>query len=301
MIPLPETIGGAPFMRKLFAVLLLLMLCISCAPAETEGDFAYSISGGKAAVTAYTGSAAVLTVPDTLGGYPVASIRYCAFRNCETLTHVTLPRGITSIGSNAFSRCPALERIDLPDTLAMIDTHAFYGCPKLAQLIIPDSIERVHALAFYGCSAVRQCSLDGHAARVLTDFGYSFTCPEYPLLSLKAFEDESGRRTFTVADCDVSVSQVAFPEGVTAIDRYAFFDCAALTEIVIPDGVAEIPDSAFEGCTSLRKVALPSSVQTIADSAFARCGDITVIAPVGSAGQEFAEKQAENGLTWRAP
>ena len=279
-------------MRKLSAVLLVLLcLCISCAAAETENGFAYSVSGGKAAITAYTGSAAVLTVPDTLGGYPVASIRYCAFRGCETLTQVTLPGGVTSIGSNAFSNCPALERIDLPDTLSSIGTHAFYGCPKLKVLVIPESIRRVHALAFYGCSAVRQCGLYGSAARVLTDFGYSFTCPEYPLLALKAFEDASGSRTFTVTGCDASAVRVYFPGGVTAIDRYAFFDCAALTEVTIPDGVAEIPPSAFEGCTALKKVVLPASVKTIADSAFARCKDVTIIAPEGSAGAQFA---AEN-------
>jgi len=284
-------------MKKLSALLLMLILCLCafCAPAENEGDFAYSVIGGKAVITAYTGSAAVLTVPDTLGGYPVTSIRYCAFRECAALTQVTLPHGVISIGSNAFRDCFALESITLPDTLATIGTHAFYGCPKLTQLTIPESIERVHPYAFYGCSAARQCRLDGSAARVLTDFGYSFTCPDYPLIALKA-HDSDGLRTFTVADCDESALSVDFPVGTDAIDRYAFFDCAGLEEIILPDGVSEIPESAFEGCSSLRQITIPGSVEKIAESAFRRCGDLTIIAPEGSAGQTFAK---ENGFVWK--
>ena len=69
---------------------LLLMLCLFFAPAsaETEGDFSYSIIDGNAKITAYTGSAARLILPDTLGGYPVTAIGYCAFRNCTALTQV---------------------------------------------------------------------------------------------------------------------------------------------------------------------------------------------------------------------
>lgn len=285
-------------MKRLPRLLLLILLClmVSCAAAETEGEFSYSVSGGEATVTAYTGSSAALTVPDTLGGCPVTAIGYCAFRECETLTHVTLPRGITAIGGSAFRDCFSLEQINLPDTLSVIGTHAFYGCPRLTQLTIPESIERFQGYPFYGCSAVRVCSLYGQAAHVLTGFGYSFSCPEYPLLALKAYDD-TGMRTFTVAGCDKSAITVSLPDGVTAIARHAFSGCAALTEIVLPDGVSEIPDSAFEGCTALKKVTIPSSVKAIADSAFARCGDVTIIAPEGGAGQEAAER---NGFSWRA-
>lgn len=284
-------------MRKLSILLLMLILCLTALPihAETDGDFAYSVIGGKAIITAYTGGASELTVPDTLGGYPVTSIRYCAFRECSTLTRVTLPRGVTSIGSNAFQHCASLSQLILPDSLKTIGTHAFYGCSNLAQLAIPDNIECFQGYPFYGSSAVRICSLYGQAARVLTDFGYTFTCPEYPFIALTAHNSD-GLRTFTVADCDESALSVDFPAGTNAIERYAFFGCAALEEVSLPDGVSEIPESAFEGCSLLRQITIPGSVKKIAESAFARCGDLTIIAPEGSAGQAFAE---ENGFIWQ--
>lgn len=287
-------------MKKLSILLLTLLLCLfsTISPAETEGDFVYSIHDGQAIITAYTGNASELVIPDTLGGCPVTSIRYCAFRECVTLTRITLAHGINSIGSNAFQGCSSLRHIDLPDSLISIGTHAFYGCPELTQITIPDSIQRIHPYAFYGCSATRQCSPNGPAALVLTDFGYSFTCPEYPLLALKAYEDDSGLRAFTVADCHESAVNVTFPAGVTAIDRYAFFECASLAEITIPEGVREIPHAAFDGCASLAQVTLPGSVAKIEDSAFARCPNITILSPAGSAAQAFAEAHAENGFIW---
>lgn len=236
-------------MKRIF-FLLLLALCLfsALACAETEGDFAYAVADGSATITAYTGNTVNLIVPDTLGGYPVTSIRYCAFRGCTSLVTVVLPDSITTIGSNAFQNCFSLTQLSLPDSLSMIGTHAFLGCAKLTQLTIPDSIERVHPYAFYGCSAVRLCSLSGQAALTLTSFGYAFTSPDYPQLSLKAYQNDSGARTFTVVDCDESAVSVVFPEGVTAVGRHAFYNCTALTELTIPESVIEIADSAFEGC-----------------------------------------------------
>lgn len=288
-------------MKKLpFLLALLLSLCLmACgAGAQTEGDFTYSISNGKAKITSYTGSAAELTLPDTLGGYPVTAIHYCAFRNCTSLTRITIPDGVTAIGSNAFQNCSSLAEIIIPDSVTRIDTHAFYACSSLKQLSLHDHMDHIHSLAFYGCSAVRYCHPDSLTAIMLTDVGYTFTSPDHPQLALKAYEDDAGRRTFAIADCEESAVSVSFPEHVTAIGKYAFFGCTQLAEIALPDGVTEIAQSAFEGCSALRKITLPGSIEKIAADAFSGCTDITVIAPPGSAGQTFAEA---SGFSWQAP
>ena len=287
-------------MRKWSILLLLAMLCqiASITLAETEGDFTYAVQNGQAVITAYTGSASELSVPDTLGGYPVTSIRYCAFRDCTDLVRIALPDSISTIGSNAFQNCSSLSQVQFSQGLTAIGTHAFYDCINLKQLTLPESIDRLHPYAFYGCSAAQLCSPASHAALVLTAFGYSFTDPDFPQLSLIARENNDGLRTFTVTDCDESAVHVAFPEGVTAIDGYAFFNCTSLTEITIPDGVTEIAYSAFEGCSALTQIILPASVTHIAESAFLSCPALTIIAPESSAGHAFANV---NGLTWRAP
>lgn len=292
--------GGEKALKKLFILLAaLLSLCAIAlsAFAQTENGFSYTVADGEASITAYTGGACELVLPDTLGGYPVTSIGVCAFRDCRSLTSVTIPDGVARIGSRAFKNCVSLAQIHIPDSVTRIDTHAFYGCASLKQIRLHDNLSGINILAFYGCSAARHCSPDSLTAYVLTDVGYSFTDPDYPQLTLKAFEDADGRRTFTVSDCEETVVSVSFPDRVTAIERYAFFGCDRLVEITIPDGVAEIAGSAFEGCSSLRRITLPESVQVIASDAFSGCSGVTVIAPAGSAGHAFAET---NGLVWQA-
>lgn len=287
-------------MKKLLFLLFMLCLVFSAAQAEIEGDFSYSINGGEAKITSYTGSASELVLPDTLGGFPVTSIGVCAFRNHTSLTQVVIPDGVARIGSNAFQNCLSLEQILIPESVTRIDTHAFYGCASLNQIDLHDNIPGINILAFYGCSAARSCNPNSLTAYVLTDVGYSFTNPAYPQLSLKAFEDSDGQRTFTIADCDTSVISVSIPDHVTAIERYAFFGCDHLKEIVLPDGVTEIAQSAFEGCCALKKITLPESVEIIDDTAFAGCSALTIVAPPGSIGQTFAEANAENGFRWQA-
>lgn len=262
-------------MKKLLVTLLMLCLLTACACAQTEDGFAYSVLDGSAIITSYTGSAAALTLPDTLGGYPVTAIRYCAFRDCISLTQVTIPEGIVSIGSNAFERCTSLAQLNLPQSLETIGTHAFYACAALDFIDVPGEIARVHPYAFYGCSAVKRCRMDSRAALVLTDYGYSFTDPAYPQLDLKAFMDGDGARTLTVAHCDPSAVSVALPEGVTVIAR-----------------------GAFAGCTALRRLTLPAGLTTIEDGAFTGCKNVTVVSPAG-AGQALAQDMAESGFTWQ--
>ena len=289
--------GGELSMKRLF--ILLLALCLLCAVsiAETEGDFSYAVNDGKATITAYTGSTSDLLLPDTLGGYPVTSIGICAFRGCTSLTKVTIPDGVTRIGSRTFKNCTSLAQLHIPASVTRIDTHAFYGCPALRQLTLHDNIPQINILAFYGCSALRLCNPNSLTAYVLTDVGYSFTDPDHPQLTLKAFEDASGQRTFTVSDCAQSAVCVSFPERVTAIEKYAFFGCTQLQELIIPDSVTEIAYSAFAGCSALRQITLPGSIEKIADDAFAGCQNMTIIAPSGSAAQAFAQT---NGLSWQA-
>lgn len=287
-------------MKKRFLLLpalLALCLMVSSALAQTEGDFSYSITNGEAKITAYTGGAHNLVLPDTLGGCPVTAIGVCAFRGCTTLEKVVIPDGVTRICSNAFQFCTSLAQLVIPESVTRIDTHAFYACASLKQLSLHDSISSIHSLAFYGCSALRLCNPDSLTAYVLTDFGYSFTHPEYPWLSLKAFEDAAGHRTFTIADCEKNAASVSFPDRITAIESYAFFGCDRITELVIPDGVTEIAQSAFSGCTALTQIKLPGSIAKIADDAFANCPDVTIIAPAGSAAAAFA---LINGLPFQA-
>lgn len=50
-----------------------------------SGDYIYTVADGRATVTGYTGSAAELSVPSRLDGYPVTAIDHLAFKDCVGL------------------------------------------------------------------------------------------------------------------------------------------------------------------------------------------------------------------------
>jgi hypothetical protein len=64
---------------------------------------------------------------------------------------------------------------------------------------------------------------------------------------------------------------VAIPDGVTAIDEFAFSYCTSLTGLRIPGSVTQIGESAFEGCAGLKNVQFPDGLTTIGDAAFMFC------------------------------
>ena len=74
------------------------------------------------------------TVPATLktvtilGGTKVAD---GAFKDCDNISTINLPEGITSIGKEAFANCMGLGTITLPKTVTSVADDAFAECRKL--------------------------------------------------------------------------------------------------------------------------------------------------------------------------
>ena len=78
-----------------------------------------------------------------------------AFGSCNALTSITVPEGITTIGTAAFAGCTQASSITLPDSLVTIGDRAFMCSidgdnEKLTALTIPENVETIGASAFYG-------------------------------------------------------------------------------------------------------------------------------------------------------
>ena len=63
---------------------------------------------------AYLGSESAVEIPSTIGSLPVVGIAENAFAYNSTLTSVSIPDSVTSIGSGAFSGCTALTSASMP-------------------------------------------------------------------------------------------------------------------------------------------------------------------------------------------
>jgi hypothetical protein len=106
--------------------------------------------------TAYTGA---ITIPSTVTyngkTFNVVSIGDYAFRDCASLTSVTIPNSITEIKSYAFFGCSAIANLSIPESIKMIGMGAFEGCASLTQMVLPQGIPSIESETFYGCSSMR--------------------------------------------------------------------------------------------------------------------------------------------------
>ncbi len=90
-----------------------------------------------------------ITIPDS-----VTSIGFCAFAGCDSLTSITIPDSVTSIGESAFSNCSSLTSITIPDSVISIGDLAFNSCYSLASVTIPDSVTSIGGGTFLWCTSL---------------------------------------------------------------------------------------------------------------------------------------------------
>ncbi|MBR2602983.1 MAG: leucine-rich repeat domain-containing protein, partial [Clostridia bacterium] len=196
---------------------------------HTSGDYRYIgyivLEDGTVEIVWYTGRDQTLVIPDTLDGKTVSRIGDQAFAFRTSLTAVTIPNSVTSIGSNPFCSCKKLTDIQVsPDhpALAVIDGVLFSKADK--QLVC---------------------------------YPYAFTAESYVIpQGITAI----GGSAFSWC---TSLTSVTIPDSVTAIGDGAFESCSSLTSITIPDSVTSIGDRAFDSCSSLTSVTIPDSVTSI--------------------------------------
>jgi hypothetical protein len=86
-----------------------------------------------------------------------------AFFNCTSLTSITIPNSVTSIGNNAFNHCILLGSVILGTSVTSIESQAFLNCTSLTSVNIPASVASIGDRAFSGCTALKKTSYTGNA------------------------------------------------------------------------------------------------------------------------------------------
>jgi len=216
--------------------------------------FAYSVSGGAATITGYTGTGGAATIPSVIAGNPVTTIGVNAFDNTSTLTSVTIPSSVTSIGSGAFAYCTGLTSITIGGSVTSIGDEAFQDCTGLTSVVIPSSVTAIGNEVFQSCSGLTSVTIPNSVTSI----------------GAEAFQYCTG------------LSGITIPASVTSIGFGSFANCSGLTSLAIPNSVTTIGAEAFQYCTRLTSVTIPASVTSIGVDAFANTG-LTSITFLGNA------------------
>tara|TARA_B100001057_G_scaffold498952_1_gene607786 strand:+ start:2028 stop:2972 length:945 start_codon:yes stop_codon:yes gene_type:complete len=273
---------------KFLMTLLLLALGVN---AASLADLSYSTTGGKVIIyDCDTGATGELMIPDSIEGNPVVRITSYAFRDCTSLTSITIPDCVTTIGDFAFRGCTSLTTIEIgaengnytdvdgvlfnkektdlldypagkggnytiPDSVTSIWEYSFAWSINLTSIMIPDSVTSIGAGAFLECTSLT-----------------SITIPD----SITSI----GEGAFGIC---ASVTNVTIGNGVTSIRLATFAGCDRLTSITIGNGVTSMGRAAFFECTSLTSITLPDSVTSIGFGAFFQCNSLTAVTFLGDA------------------
>jgi len=203
---------------RIISLVLAIVLTVSAvsflavtSTAYSADGFTYEVSNGKATIKKYTGSAANLTIPSTLGGYPVTAIGNGAFFDCSSLINVVIPNGVTSIGRSAFDHCMSLKSIVIPEGVSIIDQTTFWDCWSLTSVTLPNSLKAIGEGAFDSCKSLKNINIP----KGVTSIGGS------------AFW------------CCTSLRSITLWETVSSIGEGAFAGCTSLVIFGVPGSCAE--------------------------------------------------------------
>ncbi len=114
-----------------------------------SADGAYYIVSGMG-----TATDADVVIPSTYKYKPVKEIGRLAFGDCDSLTSIKIPDGVTSIDDYAFFDCDSLTSIVIPDNVQSVGYAAFYNCSALSSVTIGNGVESLGKSVFSSCDAL---------------------------------------------------------------------------------------------------------------------------------------------------
>ena len=179
----------------------------------------------------------------------VSEIGQYAFRDCDTITTIHLPRSVVRIGEWAFNDCDRLTGIEVdPDNnyYSSMDGILYnkertvlehYPSGKWGVYVVPMTVTQIQNWAFAGSRYLRYIGVEGGNEAFLGIDGVLFDKEGHTLLCFpQAKTGQDG--VYTV------------PDGVTVIGAHAFYECEALTSVTLPSGVEQVDFHAFERFTA---------------------------------------------------
>lgn len=306
--------------KRIWGVLLALCMLLSLMPmaafaAEDPGvvyDYQF-VTEDTIEIMGYNGTETDLVIPSQINGYTVVGIgdldllgddtdtvesvvvpdtvkyieTFAYYPNTayyvSSLTKVTLPEGLETIGDNAFASAPGLSEINLPSTLKSIGERAFMNC-NIDNFTIPAGVEYIGANAFNETyMAVRKANevrarggdpfivIGGELVKYAGDDTVVTVPNGVRGIATDAFSPYGG-----------DVTSITLPDSVEYIADGAFGTQSELTTVNFGSGLKEIGDTAFSGCDSLNNVVLPEGLRKIGDTAFSGCSSLDSISFPGT-------------------
>lgn len=205
-----------------------------------------------------------ITFPSTL-----TTIGDYAFSYCTSLRSVSFPKNITRICDSAFRDCSWLYSVEFGNPSVVLEPGVFAQCDSLVNVNLPSKLSQIPGSLFYGCANLKNVTIPSTVTKI-------------------------GSSAFL--DCDSLVS-ITIPGNVKRLEQQAFDYCNKLETIILEEGVQSLGWISIRNAPALTKVVIPASVTSIDRECFEECPKVTLYVTCGTAGYRYA---INHGLKYQA-
>ncbi len=242
-----------------------------------------------------TALAGEITVKDGMTEIPTY-----AFSGCASLTKVTIPSSVTSIGASAFSGA-GLTEVTIPASVTTIGASAFYGT-ALTSVTVPATVTSLGASVFTNCAQLTSATiLAPISALPNTTFSgctslTTVNSETEGVADLSAYSELGNSVLMNTAVRSVRLSSSLTKTGSSALSNctqlvsvdfngcsgvtfgnQTFLGCTALASVAIPAN-SELGSSMFSGCASLASVTIGTGITALPGNCFADCVSLESVA-----------------------
>lgn len=271
-------------------------------PNFAEGEIVSAAAVGYGGVG---GDGGEVSVPASFGGAPVTELGAHLFAGNATVTDLTIPASVTTIGLALAQNATALETvtfedrtqdivwgmdtfgawtfagssvqsIDLGDGLVTVPKIFATGAASLQAVTFGNAVASIGAEAFKNCTSLGNVDLPASLQTIEADAFRD--CTALSSVVIPASVTKMGTAVF---QGDTSLTSVTFADRAQTVEfalgdlsgSWMFFGCTALDTVVIGDGITALP--AIFAPTAAAKVTLGKDVASLGSESFPRAGTVT--------------------------
>lgn len=279
-------------------------ICDICGTVETERIPALDtleltlLEDGTYSVRASTDNiSGEIIIPSTYNGKAVTEIADGAFFDCESLSRVEIPNGITYIGKEAFYGCSRLSRLEIPDSVTSINDYAFANCTNLSSVTFGNSVEIFGEYAFFGCEALTSITLPD-SVKHINDYVF------YDCINLSSITIGNGIKHIGYESGDKVFYNTAYyndpnnwTDGVLYIGDYLISVKSTVTEVEVASSCSSISAGITSGRTLMAIIKIPLNVANIQPKAFTDSKNLTIYCEATSKPEGWADDWCDDSVT----
>jgi BspA type Leucine rich repeat region (6 copies) len=213
-----------------FAGMVVFPGLAGASTTDPSTGLVYDVTNSQATISGCVSpctTTTALTIPATLGGYPVVAIADLAFTSSIAATSLTTPASLTAIGVGAFYGATALTTVDLPNVTSIgnqafmadhlltsvtfprvtnIGVQAFLGDYALSAIAFPDTLVTIGDVAFGQDTALANVVFLGNAPSIGTN-----AFQQVPAVEASYFADATGWTPWPLAMTPITAGVLIAP------------------------------------------------------------------------------------------